>query len=297
MLDIKGTINRKYELRNDTETAIIELMSKFVVEAYGTELSVDINSVEKLGEYHAYVDLCMPEIINNYFIVHNYSHIFYISAESVNGYAVLTGPSRKDAVLMAGEIRKSSIMEGELQLAQHIYENLSLIHDIQAALTPVNEIIREIKDHGKLILNSGKTDDSKRLKYFEAIKDTGLFNYEYKYGQCIIEPEEKFIELSAKEANGVFSYILGMEIPYLIAIPSAKPFIRTAYAYYSMAIITENNIPVEIETLLNEYGEIYGRKPDLIKFKNYIDSLVDSEILKYENYKIIGFEKILNSIK
>jgi hypothetical protein len=251
--------------------------------------------METIEALHAYVDVFYPKILQNTLLIRKFSHIFYISAEQINGKANFTGPDRKTAIKMLDEVKTSMTATGEAKLMKFIAANLSKIGEIQMSLTPVMEILRELIEKGRLILFSKKNSDSKRLKYFNEINDLDIFRYEYKYDACIIEPGEKFDAIAPGGIESLLSYIMSHRIFYMTGISSLKPYLRTAYSYYSICSLAGSMMGIEFEDLRKEYGELYGKEPDTLKFKNYIEALYNSDILKNVNNKINGNEKIFEN--
>ncbi len=295
MLEIKSYINEKYELKNDNED-IKYYMNKFVSMKYGNFLFVNENSIEKIDKINAYVDVYSPEIINNYYFFKKYSDVFFITANINNGRATITGPDRNNAIKLFNDKKNYEINNDENMLFDTVYNELSKIPEIKMALTPVIEIIRELNDKKILYLDITKTSDKKRLNYFKLVSDMDIFNYEIKYGVYIIKPGDKFFAIIKNDYNDLLSYIFKWKKFYFVNFSSVKPYIRTAYSYYHIAMLIKNNIMLNINDLANEYNNLYNKKTDIIKFKNYIDALVEYNILLNENGKIKGNENILKTI-
>jgi len=196
---------------------------------------------------------------------------------------------------MLDEVKTSLTIAGEAKLMKTIASNLSKIGEIQMSLTPVMEILRELIEKGRLILFSRKNGDAKRLKYFNEINDLDIFKYEYKYDACIIEPGKEFDSIASGGIESLLSYIMAHRIFYMAGISSLKPYLRTAYSYYSLCSLAGSMIEIEFEDLRKEYGELYGKEPDKLKFKNYIEALYNSNILININNKINGNNKIFEN--
>jgi len=295
MLEIKNYINEKYELKNDNEDIKI-YMNKFISSEYGNFLFINENSIEKIDKINAYVNVYCPEIINNYYFVKKYDNVFFITADINNGKAIITGPDRINAIKLFNAKKNYEINNDENILIDAIYKDLSRIPEIKMALTPVIEIIRELNDKKILYLDITKTLDKKRLIYFKNIEDMDIFNYEIKYNNYIIKPTDKFFTITKNDYNDLFSYIFREKKFNFVNLSSIKPYIRTAYSYYHIAMLVKNNITLDINDLINEYNNLYNKKTDIIKFKNYIDSLTEYNILLNENKKIEGNEDILKSL-
>jgi len=295
MLEIKNYINEKYELKNDNEDIKI-YMNKFISSKYGNFLFINENSIEKIDKINAYVNVYLPEIINNYYFVKKYNNVFFITADINNGKAIITGPDRINAIKSFNAKKSYEINNDENILIDATYKNLSKIPEIKMALTPIIEIIRELNDKKILYLDITKTLDKKRLVYFKNIEDMNIFNYEIKYNTYIIKPNNKFFAIIKNDYNDLFSYIFKEKKFNFVNLPSIKPYIRTAYSYYHIAMLVKNNITLNIDDLINEYNDLYNKKTDIIKFKNYIDSLIEYNILLNENNKIKGNEDILKSL-
>lgn len=295
MLEIKNYINEKYELKNDNEDIKI-YMNKFISSKYGNFLFINENSIEKIDKINAYVNVYSPEIINNYYFVKKYNNVFFITADINNGKAIITGPDRINAIKSFNAKKSYEINNDENVLIDATYKNLSKIPEIKMALTPIIEIIRELNDKKILYLDITKTLDKKRLIYFKNIEDMDIFNYEIKYNTYIIKPNNKFFTIIKNDYNDLFSYIFKEKKFNFVNLPSIKPYIRTAYSYYHIARLVKNNITLNIDDLINEYNDLYNKKTDIIKFKNYIDSLIEYNILLNENNKIKGNEDILKSL-
>ncbi len=292
MLEIKNYVNKKYELKNDNEDIKI-YMNKFISSKYGNFLSINEDSVEKIERINAYVNVYCPEIINNYYFVKKYNNVFFITADINNGKVVITGPDRTDAIKSFNDKKDEEINNNENILIDSIYQKLAKIPEIKMALTPVIEIIRELNDKKILYLDITKASDKKRLNYFKIIEDMDIFNYEIKYNVYIIKPADKFFTIINNDYNNLFSYIFKEKKFYFVNFSSVKPYIRTAYSYYYVAMLIKNNILLNINDLIKEYNKLYNKKTDIIKFKNYIDSLTEYNILLNENNKIKGNESIL----
>ena len=78
-------------------------------------------------------------------------------------------------------------------------------------------------------------------------------------------------------------------------ISSIKPYLRTAYSYYSICELAGSPMEISMETLRDEYLKLYNRQPDLLKFKNYVEALCDSDIFTNVNNKIKGIDKIFKN--
>jgi len=91
MLEIKNYITRKYEQGNDNTETLISLMNTFVSETYGSSVAVDAQSMETIETLHAYVDVFYSKILQNTLLIRKFTHIFYISAEQINGKQILPG--------------------------------------------------------------------------------------------------------------------------------------------------------------------------------------------------------------
>ncbi|WP_337860430.1 hypothetical protein [Ferroplasma sp.] len=296
MIKIKNCITKKYDQGNDSIETLKSRMDEFVTETYGSSASVDLSSIEIIDKLHAYVDIFYSEIIENNMLVRKFSHIFYITGEEINGKATFTGPDRKTALKLLEDAKYRTINAGELELMKIIAPNISSIGEIQMSLTPVMEILRELIDKNRMILVSSKTSDAKRLKYFNQISDLNIFKYEYKYDACIIEPGEEFSNEASNGIENLLSFVISHKIIYMSEISSVKPYIRTAYSYYSICEIAGNLMEISVEHLLSEYIKLYGKDPDPLKFKNYIGSLIDSKVFIKINDKIKGNEKIFEKV-
>ena len=290
MLDIKNYISEKYGLKNDNDD-IKYIMNKFVSENYGNFLSVD--NVEKLDKINAYVNIYCPEIINNYYFVKQYKNIFFITMDINDGRATITGPERNTAIKLFNDRKHNEIKNNENTLIDIVYKDLLKISGIKISLTPLMEIIRELGDKGVLYLDMAKTSDIKRLNYFRIVEDMDIFQYEIKYNVYIVRPGDKFLSIIHGDYDNILLYIFKSKKDYFINFTSIKPYIRTAYAYYYIATLTGSNMEVDINYLLKEYNNLYSKKSDMIKFKNYIDSLVESGIFIRENDMIKGNKDIL----
>ncbi len=292
MLQIGSYVTRKYDTGNDNVETLIKLMKRFVSETYGSFLSIDSDSVETLDKLHAYVDVFFPELLDNYLVIRKYGHIFFITAEQIAGKAIFTGPDRKTVSRLFGEVKSRDIAVGEIQIMETISRELSYIHEIRISMTPVMEILRELLDNGRIILISTRSDDVKRQKYFNEINQLNIFKYEYKYDACIIERGPEFDSVASGNIENLFSYIIQKKTDYVSGISSVKPYLRTAYSYYSICLLSGSLIEIQMETLRSEYGRLYGKKPDNLKFKNYVESLCSVNIFQYKDDKIKGIEKI-----
>jgi hypothetical protein len=296
MLEAGGSVTRKYNAGNDDIQTLIRLMKLFISETYGSSLSIDSDSIETIDKLHSYVDVYYSELLDGHMILRKYSHIFFISAEQIDGKATFTGPDRNTALKMLEEVKSRVIRTGEIEIMDAIAEELSKIHEIVISMTPVMEILRELLDKGKIILISTGSDDKKRLKYFNEVSDLDIFRYEYKYNACIIEPGPLFGSVSAGTVENLFAYIIKEKTDYISGISSVKPYLRTAYSYYSICLLSGSLMEIKMETLLGEYGRLYGKDPDVLKFKNYLESLCSAGILEYKNNLIKGTEKIFKKI-
>ncbi|WMT51472.1 MAG: hypothetical protein RE471_00995 [Ferroplasma sp.] len=296
MLEARGSVTRKYDAGNDDIQTLVRLMGLFISETYGSSLSIDPDSIETIGKLHSYVDVYYSELLDGYMLIRKYSHIFFISAEQVDGKASFTGPDRNTALKMLEEVKYNTIRTGEMAIMEAIAEELSGIHEIMLSMTPVMEILRELLDKGKIILVSTGSDDKKRLKYFNEISDLSIFKYEYKYNACIIERGPEFNSIADGNIENLFAYIIKSKTGYVSDISSVKPYLRTAYSYYSLCMVSKSLIEIKMETLRNEYGRLYGKTPDTLKFKNYVESLCNVNIFQYKNDKIIGIEKIFKKL-
>jgi hypothetical protein len=292
MLEIRGSVTKKYDAGNDDIKTMIGLMRRFVSETYGSSISIDLDSVETIDKLHSYVDAYYLELLDNYLVIGKYRHIFFISAEQVEGTATFTGPDRNTAMKMLEEVKSREIKNGELEMMGAIPKELSRIHEIIISMTPVMEILRELLDRGKITLVSTGADDKKRLKYFNEISQLNIFKYEYKYGACVIEQGPEFNSIAPGNIENLFSYIIQEKTGYISGISSVKPYLRTAYSYYSICLLSGSLLEIKMETLRSEYGRLYGKEPDILKFKNYIESLCTVNVFQYKKDKIIGIEKI-----
>lgn len=295
MLEIKNYITKKYEQGNDNIETLISLMNTFVSEIYGSSVAVDPDSIENIEKLHAYIDVFQQKILGNTLLIRKFSHIFYISAEQINGRANFTGPDRKTAIKLLEDVKLSLTAAGEAKLLESIASNLSRIGEVQMSLTPVMEILRELVEKKRLILVSDKKSDAKRLKYFNEIGDLQIFSYEYKYGACIIEPGPEFDSVASEGIENLLSYIMSHRILYISGISSLKPYLRTAYSYYSLCSLAGHMMEIGSEDLRKEYGELYGREPDKLKFKNYMESLYNSNVFTNIDIKINGNKTIFEN--
>ncbi len=293
MLETRGSMTKKYNAGNDDTETIIRLMERFISETYGSSLSIDPYSVETIDKLHSYVDAFYSELLDNYLVVRKYSHIFFVSAELSDGNAAFTGPDRNTALKMLDEVKSIEIKNGEIGMLEAVSREISGIHEIIISMTPVMEILRELMDHGKIILVSTTADDKKRLKYFNEISELDIFKYEYRYDACIIEQGSEFNSIASGNIENLFSYIIQKKTDYIAGISSVKPYLRTAYSYYSICLLYGSLMEIKMETLRSEYGRLYGKKPDNLKFKNYVESLCNVNIFQYKDDKIKGIEKIL----
>jgi hypothetical protein len=296
LLDIKNYTTKKYDSGNDSIETLISLMNHFVAEVYGSSVAVDPDSIEAIDKLHAYVDVFYPEILENTMVIRRFRHIFFITADQINGKAIIIGPDRKTAINMLGEIKSHEIRQGEIKLMGLLSGKLSEIAEIRMSLTPVMEILGELIEKRRIILVSTKKSDMKRLKYFNEISDLNIFSYEYKYDACIIEPGPEFGSAASGGVESMFSYVVERKSNYMAGVSSLKPYLRTAYSYYSICDLAGSQMEVRMETLLHEYGKLYGKEPDKLKFKNYVKSLYDVGILKWENNKIKGNDEIFKMI-
>lgn len=297
MLETKGSVTKKYDAGNDDIHTMIRLMERFVSETYGSSISIDPDSVETIDKLHSYVDSYYSELLDNYLVIGKYRHIFFISAEQVDGTAIFTGPDRNTAVKMLEEVKFREIKNGEIEMMDAIPEELSRIHEIIISMTPVMEILRELLGRGKITLVSSSADDKKRLKYFNEINQLNIFKYEYKYDACIIEQGPEFNSIGNGNIENLFAYIIKEKTDYISGISSVKPYLRTAYTYYSICLLSGSLMEIKMETLRSEYGRLYGKQPDILKFKNYVESLSTVNILQYQDNKIIGIEKIFKKFE
>ena len=295
MLEVKGYVTRKYNAGNDDIQTLVSLMRTFISETYGSSLSIDPDSIETIDKLHSYVDVYYSELLDGYMLIRKYSHIFFISAEQVDGKASFTGPDRNTALKMLEEVKYHTIKTGEIAIMENIAEELSGIHEIMLSMTPVMEILRELLDKGKIILVSTGSDDKKRLKYFNAISDLSIFKYEYKYNACIIERGPEFNSVADGNIENLFAYIIKSKTGYISDISSVKPYLRTAYSYYSICLLFGSLMEIKMETLRSEYGRLYGKEPDILKFKNYIESLYNSNVFTNIDTKINGDKTIFEN--
>jgi hypothetical protein len=292
MIEIRSYITKKYDQGNDSIETLKSLMNNFVSETYGSSASVDSDSIEMIDKFHAYIDIFYTEIIENNLLVRKFSHIFYITAEQLNGKAIFSGPDRKTALMLLEDTKSSAINAGEIKLMEIIASNISGIVEVQMSLTPVMEILRELVDRKKLVLVSSRKSDAKRLKYFDEISDLDIFKYEYKYDACIIQPGKEFKDVASGGMENLLSYVMSNKIAYISGISSVKPYLRTAYSYYSICAVAGYLIEISMDQLLVEYGKLFERDQDVLKFKNYVNSLYDSGVFTKINDKIMGNEKI-----
>ncbi len=295
MLEVKNYITKKYEQGNDSIETLISLINDFVAETYGSSVAVDGDSIETIEKLHAYIDVFYSEILEDTLLIKKFNHIFYITAEQINGKATFTGPDRKTAVGMLDAVKSSLVSAGEIKLMGIIAKRLSRVAEIQMSLTPILEILRELMDKNRIVLVSTKKSDMKRLKYFNEINDLKIFSYEFRYDACIIEPGIEFSSTASSGIESLFSYVMSHKISYMSNISSIKPYLRTAYSYYSICELAGSPMEISMETLRDEYLKLYNRQPDLLKFKNYVEALCDSDIFTNVNNKIKGIDKIFKN--
>ncbi len=287
---------KKYPAGNDNKSTVVKILNRFVSETYGNFMAIDSNSIEVMDKLHSYIDLFYPQILNDKIIIKKYEHIFFISADQEDGIVTVNGPERSNAIKIFQEIKSAEVRSGESPAFGILAEQLSKIPEIQISLTPVMEILTELINRNSVTLISTRSNDAKRLKYFNEIKDLKIFSSEYKYDACIITPGEEFNSVAINGISSLLSYIMVRKIPYILSIPSIKPYIRTAYSYYYLCMLSGLLLETGVELLRKEYGILYGREPDIFKFKKYLESIANVNILNYKDNMVTGIEEIFKKL-
>ncbi|MEM0132768.1 MULTISPECIES: hypothetical protein [Acidiplasma] len=285
---------QKYQMLQTTKDNLISLFNKFLHENYGDFLFIDPDSIETLGKINAYADLFLPEHVLSIHLINKIGHVFYLEAENIYGYITIKGPEFNSALMQIkskiAELNKSYI----LKIISYAGNYLAKIPEIRMAYTPMMEIFRSLDNNGNVILDTSRQADTKRIKFFSLIKHSGILKYEERYDKIIIYKNE---DPGFKNDREMFAMTFSAIPEIFAANDSVKPYVRTAYSYYYFSIIHGDMIPLDAEILLRNYRHLFNRNIDELKFRSYIDSLIDCGIFFLEDGKIKGNIEIYNKIK
>ncbi len=296
MPDYDSLIHEKFSIKENNNENIENIMNNFLHTKYGEFLSIDKKSIANLGDVNAYVDACIPES-NKSFDGDSYltilKHVFYLSMDINEDICTVHAPAIEIAENRIKNAMQIHYNKNSEKLLRAGFDNFAKIPEIKMSATPVIEILRVIDEKGEVILTKNKKAELKRINYFMEFSDTGLFNYEEKYGKVIIKPSE--IYDNVKKNYGIFSYLLREKSEYFYNMTSIKPYVRAAYSYYYFAAISRKMVNIGTVEMIRKYVDISNKKIDLVKFQNYLYELFDSGVLNKRENKISGNSDIFNA--